>query len=95
LQLGMLAGGVEVLIGVVQEPVFGPLVVFGLGEAATEVLGDHVARLAPLTDADADELIRAADAASLLPGHRGAPPAGAAGRRRRARRCAAEGIPAC
>jgi acyl-CoA synthetase (NDP forming) len=75
----MLAGGVEVLIGVVQEPVFGPLVVFGLGEAATEVLGDHVARLAPLTDADTDELIRAADAASLLPGHRGAPPAGAAG----------------
>ena len=55
----MLAGGAEVLIGVVQEPVFGPLVVFGLGGAATEVLGDHAARLAPLTDADADELIHA------------------------------------
>jgi acyl-CoA synthetase (NDP forming) len=70
----MLAGGVEVLIGVVQEPVFGPLVVFGLGEAATEVLGDHAARLAPLTDADADELIHAAHAAPLLSGLRGTPP---------------------
>ena len=37
----MLAGGVEVLVGVVQEPVFGPLVVFGLGGVATDVLGDH------------------------------------------------------
>jgi acyl-CoA synthetase (NDP forming) len=70
----MLAGGVEVLIGVVQEPVFGPLVVFGLGGAATEVLGDHAARLAPLTDADADELIHAAHAAPLLSGHHGTPP---------------------
>ena len=40
----MLAGGVEVLIGVIQEPVFGPLVVLGLGGTATEVLGDHAAR---------------------------------------------------
>jgi acyl-CoA synthetase (NDP forming) len=71
----MLAGGVEVMIGVVQEPVFGPLVVFRLGEEATEVLGNHAARLAPLTDADADELINAAHAAPLLSGHRGTPPA--------------------
>jgi acyl-CoA synthetase (NDP forming)/GNAT superfamily N-acetyltransferase len=69
----MLAGGVEVLIGVVQEPVFGPLVVFGLGGAATEVPGDHAARLAPLTDADAYELIHAAHAAPLPSGHRGTP----------------------
>jgi acyl-CoA synthetase (NDP forming) len=54
--------------------VFGPLVVFGLGGPATEVLGDHAARLAPLTDADADELIHAAHAAPLLSGHRGTPP---------------------
>jgi len=67
----MLAGGVEVLIGVVQEPVFGPLVVFGLGGVATEVLGDHAARLTPLTDADADELIRSVHAAPLLFGYRG------------------------
>jgi acyl-CoA synthetase (NDP forming)/GNAT superfamily N-acetyltransferase len=70
----MLAGGVEVVIGVVQEPVFGPLVVFGLGGAAAEVPGDHAARLVPLTGADADELIHAAHAAPLLSGHRGTPP---------------------
>ena len=70
----MLSGGVEVLVGVVQEPVFGPLVVFGLGGVATGVLGDHAARLTPLTDADADELIHAVHAAPLLLGHRGTPP---------------------
>ena len=69
----MLAGGVETIIGVVQEPVFGPLVVFGLGGVATEVLGDHAARLAPLTDADADQLVSGARVAPLLSGHRGAP----------------------
>jgi len=69
----MLAGGVETLIGVVQEPVFGPLVVFGLGGVATDVLGDHAARLAPLTDVDAEEMIRGVRAAPLLFGHRGAP----------------------
>jgi len=67
--------GVEVLIGVRQEPVFGPVVVFGLGGAATGVLGDQAARLTPLTDTDADELIRGTDATPLLSGHGGAPPA--------------------
>ncbi len=70
----MLAGGVEVMIGVVQEPVFGPLVVFGSG-AATEVPGAQVARLTPLTDADAGEMIHAVNAAPLLAGDRGTPPA--------------------
>ena len=69
----MLAGGVETIIGVVQEPVFGPLVVFGLGGVATEVLGDHTARLAPLTDPDAEQLISGVRAAPLLFGHRGSP----------------------
>jgi acyl-CoA synthetase (NDP forming) len=69
----MVTGGVEVIMGVVQEPVFGPLVVFGLGGVATEVLGDHSARLAPLTGADADAMIRSIRAAPLLSGHRGAP----------------------
>ena len=71
----MIAGGVEVLVGVVQEPVFGPLVVFGLGGVATEILGDHAARLSPLTDTDAGELIHSVQAAPLLLGHRGTPPA--------------------
>jgi acyl-CoA synthetase (NDP forming)/GNAT superfamily N-acetyltransferase len=71
----MLDGGVEVMIGVAQEPVFGPLVVFGSGDAATEVPGDHVTRLTPLTDADAEEMIHAMHAAPLLAGDRGTPPA--------------------
>jgi acyl-CoA synthetase (NDP forming)/RimJ/RimL family protein N-acetyltransferase len=69
----MLADGAETLIGVVQEPVFGPLVIFGLGGIATDVLGDHAARLAPLTDVDAAEMIRDVRAAPLLFGHRGSP----------------------
>ena len=58
----------------VQEPVFGPLVVFGSGGPATEVPGDQVTRLTPLTDADADEMIHAVRAAPLLVGRRGTPP---------------------
>jgi acyl-CoA synthetase (NDP forming) len=68
----MLADGVETILGVVQEPVFGPLVVFGLGGVATEVLDDRAARLAPLTDADAVQMISGIRAAPLLLGHRGA-----------------------
>ena len=71
----MLEGGVEVMIGVAQEPVFGPLVVFGSGDAATEVPGDHVTRLTPLTDTDAEEMIHAVHATPLLAGDRGTPPA--------------------
>jgi acyl-CoA synthetase (NDP forming)/RimJ/RimL family protein N-acetyltransferase len=69
----MLVGGVETIVGVVQEPVFGPLVVFGLGGIATEVLDDHTARLAPLTDTDAAEMIGGVRAAPLLLGRRGSP----------------------
>jgi acyl-CoA synthetase (NDP forming)/RimJ/RimL family protein N-acetyltransferase len=71
----MIADGTELIIGVVQEPVFGPLVVFGLGGVATEMLGDHAARLAPLTDTDADDLIHSIRAAPLLLGHQGQPAA--------------------
>ena len=71
----MIADGVETIVGVVQEPVFGPVVVFGLGGVATEVLGDRVARLAPLTIADADDLIHSIRAAPALLGHGGQHPA--------------------
>jgi acyl-CoA synthetase (NDP forming)/RimJ/RimL family protein N-acetyltransferase len=70
----MLAEGVEVLIGVAHEPVFGPLVVFGLGGVATDVLGDHAARLTPLTDVDAQQMISGIRAAPLLYGHDGGAP---------------------
>ena len=67
----MITGGVETIVGVVQEPVFGPVVVFGLGGVATDVLGDHAARLAPLTGADADDLIHSIRAAPALLGRSG------------------------
>ena len=71
----MITGGVETIVGVVQEPVFGPVVVFGLGGVATDVLGDHAARLAPLTGADADDLIHSIRAAPALLGQPGLPAA--------------------
>ena len=71
----MISGGTEVIIGVAQEPIFGPLIIFGLGGVATDVLADHTARLAPLTDTDANELIHSIRSAPLLLGHRGSPAA--------------------
>jgi acyl-CoA synthetase (NDP forming)/GNAT superfamily N-acetyltransferase len=62
----MITGGIETIVGVVQEPVFGPVVVFGLGGIATGMPADRAARLAPLTDADADDLIRSIRAAWAL-----------------------------
>ena len=69
----MITGGVGVMISVLQEQMFGPLVLFGLGGAAAYVLADRAARFAPLTDSDADELIRSIRAAPLLLGHPGTP----------------------
>jgi acyl-CoA synthetase (NDP forming)/GNAT superfamily N-acetyltransferase len=70
-----ITGGTEVRIGVKDDQMFGPLVVFGLGGLATEVLADQAARLAPLTEADAGTLINSVRSAALLHGHRGAPAA--------------------
>ena len=55
-----MARGVELLAGVVQDPVFGPLVAFGPGGVQAELIGDAGFRTAPLTDADAEELSRRA-----------------------------------
>ncbi|MDP9615915.1 acyl-CoA synthetase (NDP forming) [Streptomyces demainii] len=66
--------GVELFAGVVQDEVFGPLVLFGLGGTATELLADHAARLAPLTDRDAHSLLTAPRSAPLLFGYRGGGP---------------------
>ena len=66
----MVTGGVEVAISVLQEQVVGPLVLFGTG-GPNEQLADRAARLAPLTDSDADDLIRSIPTAPLLRGHHG------------------------
>ncbi|WP_371667264.1 GNAT family N-acetyltransferase [Streptomyces sp. NBC_00289] len=68
------ARGTELFAGVAQDEVFGPLVLFGLGGTATEVLADHAARLAPLTDRDVHELIISPRWAPLLVGANGNSP---------------------
>jgi acyl-CoA synthetase (NDP forming) len=62
----MITGGVEVTINVLEERLFGPLVLFGLASATADVLADRAARLVPLTDSDADDLIRSIRAAPRL-----------------------------
>jgi acyl-CoA synthetase (NDP forming) len=71
---GQTTGEIEVRAGVVQEPVFGPLVVFGPGGASAGLAGDQAARLTPLTDTDARDLIQSVRAAPLLLGHGDTPP---------------------
>ncbi len=71
----MIAGGVETLIGITDDPLFGPLVGFGLGGIHVEVLEDVQFRVAPLTDRDADELLHGIRGFKLLQGYRGHPPA--------------------
>ena len=71
----MVQGGVELLAGVVQDPVFGPLVAFGPGGVYAELIGDTRFALAPLTDADAEELVCGGKAGKLVAGYRGHPAA--------------------
>jgi acyl-CoA synthetase (NDP forming) len=71
----MVSGGAELLAGVVQDPVFGPLVAFGPGGVLAELIGEAGFRIAPLTDVDADELVTTGKAGRLVGGFRGAPPA--------------------
>ncbi len=70
----MISGGVETMVGITEDPLFGPLVAFGLGGIHVEVLGDVRFRIAPLTDRDADELLRGIRGYKLLEGYRGHPP---------------------
>jgi acetate---CoA ligase (ADP-forming) len=71
----MIAGGVETMIGVADDPLFGPLVGFGLGGIYVEVLRDVQFRVAPLTDHDVDELLHGIRGLPLLQGYRGHTPA--------------------
>jgi acetate---CoA ligase (ADP-forming) len=71
----LVSAGVELLIGAVEDPVFGPLVALGPGGTLAELIGDASFRPAPLTDVDADELVTYGKVGVLLAGYRGAPPA--------------------
>jgi acyl-CoA synthetase (NDP forming) len=74
----LVRGCAEVLIGVKNDPAFGHLIGFGLGGVLVEALHDVKFRLHPLTDRDADDLIRESFAAQLLQPHRGRPAGDAA-----------------
>jgi acyl-CoA synthetase (NDP forming) len=71
----MISGGVETIVGITDDRLFGPLVAFGLGGIHVEVLKDVHFRVAPLTDRDADELLHEVRGYKLLEGYRGHPPA--------------------
>jgi acetyl coenzyme A synthetase (ADP forming)-like protein len=71
----MIKDGSELLAGVVQDPMFGPLVAFGPGGVMAELIGGAQFRIAPLTDHDAEELVDGGKAGSLVRGFRGAKPA--------------------
>jgi acetyl coenzyme A synthetase (ADP forming)-like protein len=71
----MVGGGVETIIGFVQNAEFGPQVIFGLGGTAVELLGDVATRLAPLTDLDARGMVLGLRSTPLLRGYRGSQPA--------------------
>jgi acetyl coenzyme A synthetase (ADP forming)-like protein len=71
----MLSGCVEMMVGMTRDPLFGPLLAFGLGGIHVEILGDIQFRLAPLTNHDAAEMIRGIKGYRLLQGYRGQPAA--------------------
>ena len=71
----MIAGDVELVIGVKRDPVFGTVVMVGAGGIYIEVLNDVVFRKAPVTVAEAHAMLRELRSARLLRGVRGKPPA--------------------
>jgi acetyl coenzyme A synthetase (ADP forming)-like protein len=71
----MIPAGVELMIGVAEDVLFGPLLAFGLGGIHVEILADVCFRVTPLTDRDAEEMVRGIRGYRLLEGYRGHPPA--------------------
>ncbi len=69
----MVGGGLEMIVGVVHEPQFGPVVACGAGGTLVEVLKDVAVRLAPLTHQDASEMVRSLKSYPLLGPFRGQP----------------------
>ena len=69
----MAAPGVELLLGVAHDPLFGPVIACGAGGVTAEVMKDVAVRITPLTDRDARGMLRSLRTYPLLEGFRGAP----------------------
>ena len=69
----MLTGGIETIVGISRDPVFGPVIMFGLGGIWVEALADVSLRIAPLEYRDAAEMVSEIKGAALLQGLRGRP----------------------
>jgi acetyl coenzyme A synthetase (ADP forming)-like protein len=70
----MAPSGVELIVGIIGDPDFGPVVACGAGGHAVELLGDVAVRLAPLGPRDAESMLRSLRTFPLLDGYRGAEP---------------------
>lgn len=71
----MLRGGRELIAGVVRDPSFGPLLMFGLGGVLVEVLRDVIFRIVPVDRVDAEDMLRGIRGSAMLDAIRGSPPA--------------------
>ena len=71
----MVKGNREMVCGIATDPQYGPMMMFGLGGVFIEVMKDVTFRIAPLTDIDAEEMIKSVKAYKLLEGARGTTPA--------------------
>ena len=66
--------GHEVLIGMAEDPLFGPLIAFGLGGIYVELMQDVAFRIHPLSDIDATDMVNEVRSAPILEGYRGGQP---------------------
>ena len=66
--------GIEIIVGALDDPTFGPTVMFGLGGIFAEVLKDVTFRVAPLEQRDAEEMVREIKGFPMLSGVRGSAP---------------------
>ncbi|HSP17326.1 MAG TPA: GNAT family N-acetyltransferase [Thermoanaerobaculia bacterium] len=71
----MITGGVEVMVGAMEDPTFGHVVVYGAGGTLVELLADISFRIHPLTDIDADDMVDEVRFSRMLHGFRGSKPA--------------------
>ena len=67
--------GIEVIMGMIKDPSFGPVVMFGLGGIFVEVLKDVAFRIVPIEKSDAEDMINEIKGKKLLEGYRGQEPA--------------------